>query len=550
MRRLRLVLLLMVCLVVVVAALGARGAVGGAAQWDFRIHYCAARAFELGLDPYDITDVNRVNGTPYPIPPGHGYPYHPYTLWYFSAFTAFPLDTATLVYLLYNVALVLLLVAVWQKFFLQEPVKILTFSICLVFAFNSSLLVALKAGNPAIFEAAVVWGALVFFVQNRPVPFLLLVSLIGFWKGTPFALAPLVLLMPGGWKNLKALFVVFGGVAAVWLSPLVLQPGVFRRFWSYASAVRETGLNNPCSFAFFTDLYPNWPLLATFVYGIWVIGLVLAFLAVARKLRWEEHRVELAFLALLTYALIVPRFKDYAYVQLLPVSYFLITRRLELLFFSLFGLFSSGVQLPDLVAKYHPFLSAVVHWGALAALLTRPADGWIPRLRPATAALASVAIATVALVSIAPSIRLFDQLLKGELRPLEISGEKVRAVRGVPRVVVDRDPDGRPLWVRGAKYAGIYAHAASELGVDLGGRYTRFEAGAGIVDAARGRGSVVFRVLGDGRELYRSRVIDGMQEPLEVGVGVAGVRSLRLIVDEGKSDEGDESAWLAPRLLR
>jgi hypothetical protein len=371
MKELRLILLLTVCLAALFFILNGRNAVGGYGQWDFRAHYYSARAFAAGLDPYSNADVNRLNTTPYPVPGGHTYPYHPYTLPYFQLFTFLPYATATVVYTLYNVLLTLLLVALWQKFFLRERVSILAFTVCLLFSFNGSLLLGLAAGNPAVLEAAILWGAMLCFIKDRPLGFLLLITLISFFKGTPIILAPLVLLLPGGLKNIKLLAWVLLPALLVWLSPLLFLPKLFSEFWAYSSAVRETGIINPCSYAFISEILAGWPWLVKIVYFIWIIAVVSVYLMIIRKLDRRTERIGIVFLSLLTYALIVPRFKDYAYIQLLPISYFLITRNLGLLFFNLFGLVSGGLRLPYLVQQYHPFFAAVVNWAVLAALIVK-----------------------------------------------------------------------------------------------------------------------------------------------------------------------------------
>ena len=66
------------------------------------------------------------------------------------------------------------------------------------------------------------------------------------------------------------------------------------------------------------------------------------------------------------------------------------------------------------------------------------------------------------------------------------------------------------------------------------------------------RGSVVFVVRGDGKELYRSPVMKGTgRKPAQVKVSVKGVRQLTLEVTNANDlDLGDAANWGAARVLR
>ena len=89
---LNLILLLLLCASFLFMIINHQNIIGGGSQWDFRSHYFAARAYEAGLDPYRVENANQFNTTPYSIPHGINYPYHPFTLHWFRLFTgaAFP----------------------------------------------------------------------------------------------------------------------------------------------------------------------------------------------------------------------------------------------------------------------------------------------------------------------------------------------------------------------------------------------------------------------------------------------------------------------------
>lgn len=95
---------------------------------------------------------------------------------------------------------------------------------------------------------------------------------------------------------------------------------------------------------------------------------------------------------------------------------------------------------------------------------------------------------------------------------------------------------------------GIYGHAPANHRYDLGGKWKRFQGKSGM--AAGKRGSVQFEVKGDGRTLWKSRVIKG-GGMAAYSVDVSGVKSLELIVDPTNDGTGsDWGLWLDPVLKR
>jgi hypothetical protein len=368
-----LVWLLLVCGALIGGLAANRHTIGGSHQWDFRAHYFSTKAWEAGLNPYNNIDANKCNTTPYRIPAYHTYPYHFFTFNYFRIFTTLEYPYAMIVYMCFNMLLILFLIFIWKVFFLPKKVSVLLFAVTLLFSFNSTLFLGLNAGNTALFEAAMVWLAFVFFTKNKPLIFLLLILTIAFFKGTPLLLTPLVLLLPGKTKNMRPLVYFVLAAVMLWLSPVIFSPKLFADYWNYSSNVGETGIINPCSLALFTDFFrflgwnSTWGI--RFFYGIWGVFVLTIFGLVIRRLTWDSQRVEIVFLTILTYALIIPRFKDYAYIQILPAAYFLMTRSFGILLLNLFGLFSEGTKLPYLVKNYYPFAALVVNWGYLCYIL-------------------------------------------------------------------------------------------------------------------------------------------------------------------------------------
>ncbi|MEW5736176.1 MAG: NPCBM/NEW2 domain-containing protein [Thermodesulfobacteriota bacterium] len=108
---------------------------------------------------------------------------------------------------------------------------------------------------------------------------------------------------------------------------------------------------------------------------------------------------------------------------------------------------------------------------------------------------------------------------------------------------------------------GLHTHSPANVVYNLGGKFSRFESYVGLWDSGnpnRGKsddfagtkGSVVFRVLGDGRELFNSGRMT-WEATKQVSVSVAGVQTLTLIVEDAGDGYGwDWAVWGDARLLR
>ncbi|MBP8258872.1 MAG: NPCBM/NEW2 domain-containing protein [Verrucomicrobia bacterium] len=114
---------------------------------------------------------------------------------------------------------------------------------------------------------------------------------------------------------------------------------------------------------------------------------------------------------------------------------------------------------------------------------------------------------------------------------------------------IDRSIREQPLAIAGRKFEhGVGTHARSVLWIQLDGGSERFRAHVGVDDAAGGPGSVVFRVLGDGRTLYESGLMKTNQAAREIDVDLRGVQSLLLQVDDGGDGVSyDHANWAEAR---
>ena len=121
---------------------------------------------------------------------------------------------------------------------------------------------------------------------------------------------------------------------------------------------------------------------------------------------------------------------------------------------------------------------------------------------------------------------------------------------GTPRFA--RNIVGAPLKVGTVSFAnGIGTFARSLLEFPINGQFRRFTAKAGVDAVTEGRGSVVFEIYGDGKKLWTSPTLSGLDAPKDVDLDVTGVSRLRLVVtDANDGNKFDVANWLEPVLRR
>ncbi len=95
---------------------------------------------------------------------------------------------------------------------------------------------------------------------------------------------------------------------------------------------------------------------------------------------------------------------------------------------------------------------------------------------------------------------------------------------------------------------GLYAHSPSRYVFDLGGKWKTFKTSYGLQRGAGGK--VIFVVLADGKEMFRSSTIEGSKERA-MELDVSGVKSLELVVENGGEGNGNcWSVWGSPEVSR
>ena len=114
--------------------------------------------------------------------------------------------------------------------------------------------------------------------------------------------------------------------------------------------------------------------------------------------------------------------------------------------------------------------------------------------------------------------------------------------------------DAKPLPLKTGKkeYSkGLGHHANGEILIDLNGEYSKFEAEVGVQNLPNSEGSVIFKVLVDGKEKFNSGVIKHNDEPKPIVVALDGAYDLELVVtDAGDGIAYDCANWAEARLTR
>lgn len=112
--------------------------------------------------------------------------------------------------------------------------------------------------------------------------------------------------------------------------------------------------------------------------------------------------------------------------------------------------------------------------------------------------------------------------------------------------------EGKPMTLGGRKLEnGVGTHAPSTMWLELGGKADRFTATVGVDDEVMGKpGSVVFKVLADGRTLFDSGVMKPGMKPKQVDLDLTGLSKMLLIVtDAGDSIDFDHADWGDAKIL-
>jgi len=115
---------------------------------------------------------------------------------------------------------------------------------------------------------------------------------------------------------------------------------------------------------------------------------------------------------------------------------------------------------------------------------------------------------------------------------------------GYGRAKADWSIDGNPITLQGKVYKGVGTHADSKMTLSLKGKAKSFKALVGVDDEATSAGSVIFRIVADGKEVYKSPVMRKGNKPAKIDIKLSGVDMLTLeALSAGDGVSNDHADW-------
>jgi len=347
-------------------------------QWDFKTYYYSAKLFLDGSNPYDLQILSDVSGSKLK----QHYVYPPVTLWLFAPLSKLDYHTAYDIYLSFKLIILMILIFIWRNYFLNKKVDTI-FYVILLFGFSASIYLDIKSGNISIFEQFFLWSSFYWLLKRRPFVFCFPVILISLFKIFPILFIFLAPVFDGkrGWRILALSIGIFSSVTIL---NLVLYPDLFAQWISIANLTFERGHINPTTFSMIQSLIeipfgrsnPTITEIITFLlFGFFVIIALLINLKLGKRIKYNQqtgYEMIIIFLFCITYALVMPRFKDYSYILLLVPAYFIIKNdsRTKTYFFLAFILimtrntyFQSGVAISNFLWDYYSLFILYLIWG-------------------------------------------------------------------------------------------------------------------------------------------------------------------------------------------
>ena len=299
-------------------------------QWDFKIYYYAGKAYDQGLDPYVRDNLVQASGKKFWL----HFVYPPLTLAFLKFLPKVDFETGCKIWLILKVLSLAALVFVWKRFFLRNTSLLLMIPITL-FAFDAAVFTDFKAGNISVFEQLFVWSALVALLKNRKMPFVLLILACSMFKISlaTFMFLLIALESPQKWRWLAA---GLSCVAVIAAANYFLMPQLFHSFMSNLQFLGERAENlNFSMLAFWEDFFTSIGFIKRLeidmylaYIGYALTSIAVAFISIQSYIRFRNRgdKNNIVFTILFfccTYALIMPRLKNYSYILLIPALLYL-----------------------------------------------------------------------------------------------------------------------------------------------------------------------------------------------------------------------------------
>lgn len=293
-------------------------------QHDFTTYYFAAKAYTQGSNPYDLGVLSSIANERIQFP----FLYPPISLYFFSVLSLVQYEVAYNAFLFLKILALAGLVILWAKYFCESEIEQTMMFLLSTLAFNQTVIRDLATGNISLFEQVFFWLAFLSLLRERYILFALLIFL-----GTLFKPLALLMLLPLALvlkKNairpillVVLLFSLAHGLSAVVESDLI------REFLNRAHLPHDGLVSNPSSLEIMRVTAQHYPSLQNIfgpdtymiMYGVFVSIVLGVSIVVLPRLDAKAG----IMCALLVYALIAPRFKDYSYILLIIPAVFTIT---------------------------------------------------------------------------------------------------------------------------------------------------------------------------------------------------------------------------------
>jgi len=290
--------------------------------WDFKTYYFAVRVYEQGASPYEVSNLRataRITGIlPF---------YYPLSaLHVLRPLCDLDYAIASRIWMVSKAAAMILLLLVWRRLFLRDLAWWPLLGLGL-FGFGGATLWDMKAGNVSTFEQLFLWSGFALLMRRQVSAFVACVVAASVFKLMP-AVFLLLLLLPS-LRSRANLSKMAAGIVAVLLVALLPFAEHADRLGSLLHGLRtaHTRLQfNPTFLGALDELAVEHGMA---VLAGWRKYIVLAayyalLFTVSRRFlarAWSGNSLQSAILiAVLLYALIVPRFIIYSYmIVIVPV---------------------------------------------------------------------------------------------------------------------------------------------------------------------------------------------------------------------------------------
>jgi hypothetical protein len=296
---------------------------------DFQKDYFWTKAFLHGLNPYDVKAVSALLQRPvYP------FLYMPLSLGFFAPFTLLPYEYARIAALIfYGIALLFGLIVFSRSLLTIKDYGAL-YGIFAVLAFNGALYISIKTGNVSSLESALIFAALVCWLKGRHRWFLCSILAASLFKLTPLFFLVLVFFdKKPRWKSTAVSCLIFITLTMVSFAamPVSLKEWL-PYFHSNVGGWMDLDIAciNPSMLCLLKTVFHELHVSThhnPFIVGIYALWLGVVFLFTLRagvflfRKGGDAARTDVVTLALLCYALILPRFYDYGWVIVIPAVF-------------------------------------------------------------------------------------------------------------------------------------------------------------------------------------------------------------------------------------